>query len=131
AQREEEDLLWLTQEAKARGLRVAFEAMAWSTHINTLPKAWRLVENINEAALGLVVDAFHLFARRRTAADLANIPVEKIFLVQLSDLAVTPESDALSETARHRRLLPGEGNFPLSTLLGCLSEKGYNGPLGL
>uniref|UniRef100_UPI000551F78C sugar phosphate isomerase/epimerase family protein n=1 Tax=Erwinia oleae TaxID=796334 RepID=UPI000551F78C len=37
AQREEEDLLWLTQEAKARGLRVAFEAMAWSTHINTLP----------------------------------------------------------------------------------------------
>ena len=131
AAREEEDLSWLSREAAKRGVKIAFEAMAWSTHINTLPAAWRLVQKINQPNLGLVVDAFHIFVRNRTVADLAGIPVEKIFLVQLSDLAALPSQDQLVETARHQRLLPGQGNFPLYTLLNALHTLGYQGPLGL
>ncbi|WP_380177642.1 sugar phosphate isomerase/epimerase family protein [Kalamiella sp. sgz302252] len=131
ADREEEDIRWLAQEAGKRGLRVAFEAMAWSTHINTTDAAWRLVQRINEPNLGLVVDAFHIFARNRTIADLNGIPMEKIFLVQLSDLATLPSGSELMETARHHRLLPGQGNFPLYTLLDYLQAEGYSGPIGL
>lgn len=131
ASREEEDIRWLAREAGQRGLRVAFEAMAWSTHINTTAAAWKLVQRVDEPNLGLVVDAFHIFARNRTPADLVGIPMEKIFLVQLSDLATLPTPDNLAETARHQRLLPGQGNFPLYTLLNYLDAQGYNGPLGL
>lgn len=131
AERETDDLYWLSREAAKRDLRVAFEAMAWSTHINTTDAAWRCVEQINEPNLGLVIDAFHIFARNRTVADLAGIPMEKIFLVQLSDLLTRPESGDIKETARHHRLLPGEGNFPLQSLLNYLAENRYTGPLGL
>jgi 4-hydroxyphenylpyruvate dioxygenase len=131
AGREAEDLRWLAREAAARDLRIAFEAMAWSRHINNTAAAWGLVQQLNEPNLGLVVDAFHLFVLRRTVDDLAGIPMEKIFLVQLSDLQTLPDRQQLVDTARHRRLLPGEGNFPLDTLLDYLAEKGYRGPLGL
>lgn len=131
AERETDDLYWLSREAAKRDLRVAFEAMAWSTHINTTDAAWRCVEQINESNLGLVIDAFHIFARNRTVADLAGIPMEKIFLVQLSDLLTPPESGDVKEIARHHRLLPGEGNFPLHTLLDYLGVNCYTGPLGL
>lgn len=131
AEREEEDIRWLAQEAGKRGLRVAFEAMAWSTHINTTAAAWQLVQRVNEPNLGLVVDAFHIFVRNRTVADLNGIPMEKIFLVQLSDLATLPSGSELVDTARHHRLLPGQGNFPLYTLLDYLQTEGYGGPIGL
>ncbi|WP_428943262.1 sugar phosphate isomerase/epimerase family protein [Pantoea sp. FN060301] len=131
AEREEEDIRWLAQEAGKRGLRVAFEAMAWSTHINTTAAAWQLVQRVNEPNLGLVVDAFHIFVRNRTIADLHGIPMEKIFLVQLSDLATLPSANRVVDVARHQRLLPGLGNFPLYTLLDYLEAEGYDGPLGL
>ena len=131
AERETNDLYWLSREAAKRDLKVAFEAMAWSTHINTTDAAWRCVEQIDEPNLGLVVDAFHIFARNRTVADLAGIPMDKIFLVQLSDLLTLPESGEVKETARHHRLLPGEGNLPLHTLLDYLEVNRYQGPLGL
>lgn len=131
AGREEEDLRWLAREAGKRGLKVAFEAMAWSTHISNTAAAWKLVQKIDQPNLGLVVDAFHIFVRNRTVADLAGIPAEKIFLVQLSDLATLPTQDHLVDIARHQRLLPGQGNFPLYTLLNALDALGYQGPLGL
>ncbi len=131
AGREEEDLRWLAHEAGKRGLRIAYEAMAWSTHINTTCAAWQLIQRIDEPNLGLVIDAFHIFVLDRTVADLDGIPMEKIFLVQLSDLATKGDKEHLVDIARHKRLLPGEGNFPLHTLLDYLAEKGYSGPLGL
>lgn len=131
AEREEEDIRWLARQAGLRGLRVAFEAMAWSTHINTTAAAWQLVQKINEPNLGLVVDAFHIFVLNRTLDDLAGIPMERIFLVQLSDLATLPANDRLVDVARHQRLLPGEGHFPLHSLTHYLHQQGYAGPIGL
>ncbi|PLR33024.1 sugar phosphate isomerase/epimerase [Chimaeribacter californicus] len=131
AARVEEDLRWLAREAGRRGLRVAYEGMAWSTLINTTADAWNMVQQVNEPNLGLVIDAFHIFVRHRTLADLDGIPMDKIYLVQLSDLASDPTPDTLIDTARHHRLLPGQGNYPISALLQRLQAGGYRGPLGL
>lgn len=131
AERIEADLRWLVQQAADHGLRVAYEAMAWSQHINNTAQAWQLIQQIDAPNLGLVVDAFHIFVRQRTLADLAGIPAEKIFLVQLSDLHEQPDPQHLVETARHHRLLPGEGHYPLQALLAHLQQIGYEGPLGL
>lgn len=130
-ERVEEDLRWLTERAERRRLRVAYEAMAWSSKINTTADAWQLIKRIDAPNLGLVVDAFHIFVRRRSITDLAGIPAEKIYLVQLSDLAELPQDGKLVETARHHRLLPGEGQFPLTSLLDHLRAIDYRGPLGL
>ncbi|MBD8161311.1 sugar phosphate isomerase/epimerase family protein [Erwinia persicina] len=131
AERIDEDLRWLTRKAAEHDLRIAYEAMAWSRHVNNPAEAWRRVRQIDAANLGLVVDAFHLFVRQRTLADLAGIPAEKIFLVQLSDLDWQPDAHQLVDTARHQRLLPGEGHYPLRALLRYLQQIGYQGPLGL
>lgn len=130
-ERVEEDLRWLVGEAAKRGLRIAYEGMAWSTYINNTADAWKMVQRVNAPNLGLVIDAFHIFVRHRTAADLDGIPMEKIFLVQLSDLATDPAPENLIDTARHRRLLPGEGKFPIHTIIERLEEGGYRGPIGL
>jgi len=130
-ERIEEDLRWLARQAGQRGLRIAYEGMAWSTKINNTADAWKMVQRVNEPNLGLVVDAFHIFVRQRTVADLHGIPMDKIFLVQLSDLSEQPDPENLIDTARHRRLLPGQGKFPIHTLIEYLQEQGYTGPLGL
>ncbi|KAB7894762.1 TIM barrel protein [Rouxiella sp. S1S-2] len=131
ADRVEEDLRWLARQAASRGLRIAYEGMAWSTHINNTAAVWQMVQRINEPNLGLVVDAFHIFVGHRTVDDLNGIPMNKIFLVQLSDLAELPSAEHLVDTARHSRLLPGQGDFPLETLIKRLQEGGYSGPIGL
>lgn len=127
----EEDLRWLVQQAAQHNLRIAYEAMAWSQHINNTVAAWQLVKRINAPNLGLVVDAFHIFGLQRTLADLDGIPAGKIFLVQLSDLDIQPDAQRLKDIARHERLLPGEGDFPLRALLQHLRQIGYQGPIGL
>ncbi|MHC1479046.1 sugar phosphate isomerase/epimerase family protein [Frateuria aurantia] len=124
-----EDMRWLAREAGQRGLRIAHEGMAWSTVHSSLPAVWKVVQEVGEPNLGVVVDAFHIFARCRTAADLDGIPRDRIFLVQLSDLDTELNPGNLVEIARHHRLLPGEGSFPLASLLEKLSD--YHGPIGL
>lgn len=125
------DIKWLCQQASERGLRVAYEAMSWSTEIDQCDKAWQIIQQVDEENLGLVIDAFHIFALRRTLRDLKGIPVEKIFLVQLSDIEMPQDTDKLKQIARHQRMLPGEGNFPLTGLVVYLDELGYSGPIGL
>lgn len=131
AERVVDDMRWLAREAAARNLRVAYEGMAWSTINFTLPAAWACVQQVNEPNMGLVVDAFHMFARGRDASDLDGIPMDRIYLVQLSDLMEEIDLPNIIEIARHRRLLPGQGRFPISTILDRLKQSGYAGPIGL
>src|SRR5439155_25111027 len=65
AERVEEDLRWSARNAGQRGLRVAYEAIAWSIINHYTPDAWRTVQNVGEADLGMVIDAFHVFLRHR------------------------------------------------------------------
>jgi 4-hydroxyphenylpyruvate dioxygenase len=126
-----EDMRWLAREASARGLRVAHEGMAWSTINHSLPAVWDVVRQIGEPNLGVVIDTFHMFVRGRTTADLKSIPVDKIFLVQLSDLNHSVDLEHMANVARHHRLLPGRGHFPIRPLLHCLRGDGYAGPIGV
>jgi 4-hydroxyphenylpyruvate dioxygenase len=129
--RVEEDMRWLAGEAASRGLRVAYEGMAWSTYNSTIASAWDLVERLAEPNLGLVVDAFHLFMRGGTADDLAEVDPHRIYLVQLSDVDRRVGAEDLIAIARHRRLLPGDGDLPLGTVTRRLRAMGYAGPVGI
>jgi 4-hydroxyphenylpyruvate dioxygenase len=123
------DLHALGERAKARGLRVAFEALAWGRHINDYRDAWEVVRRAGHPAVGLVLDSFHILARNTDLSAVRAIPGDRIFLVQIAD-APFLQMDYLS-WSRHFRNLPGQGDFPLVAFMEALIATGYDGPLSL
>ncbi|KAE8547649.1 hypothetical protein EYB25_009442 [Talaromyces marneffei] len=92
----------------APGLRIAYEAVAWGSYVDTWQDSLRIVELVNRANFGVCLDSFHVVARLwgdimsesgkqetgqnvddalRQSLDEFGLacPLDKIFYVQLSD----------------------------------------------
>jgi len=119
----------LGERAAKRGLRVGFEALAWGRHINDYRDAWEVVRRADHAAIGLVLDTFHICARKTDLKPLQAIPSDRIFLVQLAD-APWLDMDVLS-WSRHFRCFPGQGDMPLVDFMKALMVTGYDGEFSL
>jgi len=119
----------LGERAAARGLRVAFEALAWGHHINDYRPSWEVVRRADHPAVGLVLDSFHVLARGSDLAPLRDIPKDRIFLVQLAD-APKLDMDYLS-WSRHYRCFPGQGELPIAAFMDALHATGFDGLLSL
>lgn len=124
-----EQLGALAELASGHGVRVAYEALAWGAHVSTYDHAWRIVEQVDHAALGVCLDSFHILSRGSSLDAIASIPGEKIFFCQLAD-APQMNLDVLS-WSRHYRLFPGEGSWDLADFVARLVRAGYQGPLSL
>ena len=68
------DFQQLGERAAKRGLRVAFEALAWGRHISDYRDAWEVVRRADHPAIGLVLDTFHTFARKTDLKPMRSIP---------------------------------------------------------
>jgi 4-hydroxyphenylpyruvate dioxygenase len=123
------DLAALGERAARHGMRVGFEALAWGRHINDYRDAWEVVRRADHAAIGLVLDSFHIFARRTDLKPIGAIPRDRVFLVQLADAPVL-DMDSLS-WSRHFRNFPGQGELPLLDFMAALQATGFDGPLSL
>lgn len=123
------DLRAMAERAARRGLRVGFEALSWGTHIRLWRHAWRIVQQADHPALGLIVDSFHTLALRDDPAGLADLPGDRIFFVQLAD-APLRDMDVLS-WSRHFRNFPGQGDLPVDGFVRAVLASGYAGPLSL
>jgi 4-hydroxyphenylpyruvate dioxygenase len=123
------DLAEMAERAQRRGLRVGYEALAWGRHVSRWRDAWEIVRRADHPALGLIVDSFHTLAINDDPADLAHVPAEKLFFVQLAD-APRLSMDALS-WSRHFRLFPGQGQLPVAGFVRAVLDAGYRGPLSL
>ncbi|MFI0465673.1 bifunctional sugar phosphate isomerase/epimerase/4-hydroxyphenylpyruvate dioxygenase family protein [Saccharopolyspora sp. 5N102] len=124
-----EQLRLLAERAAARGMRVAYEALAWGRFVNTYDHSWRIVRRADHPALGLCLDSFHVLSRGSDPALIRTIPGEKLFFLQLAD-APRLDMDVL-QWSRHHRLFPGQGSFDLPTFVGNVLSTGYAGPLSL
>ena len=124
-----EQLSAVADEAQARGLAVAYEALAWGTHVNDYIHAWQLVQRAAHPALGLCLDSFHILARGTRLDQIAAIPADKLFMLQLAD-APRLRMDQL-QWSRHFRCFPGQGAFDLESFLALVLAAGYEGPLSL
>jgi 4-hydroxyphenylpyruvate dioxygenase len=124
------DLAELGDLAHRRGLRIAFEALAWSRWTNTCEAAWRIARAANRANVGLVIDTFHVLVRKTPAHVIAAIPADRVFLVQVADAYMMPGIETI-ETARHHRVFPGEGDLDVAGLVRTLREAGYAGRYSL
>lgn len=115
--------------AAARGIRIAYEALAWGRFVDDYRHAWRIVQLADRPNLGTCLDSFHILSRGHDPAGIEQIDGDKIFFLQLAD-APALEMDVLS-WSRHHRLFPGEGAFPLTDFLAHVIRAGYTGPLSL
>ena len=122
-----EQLRELADRAGARGLRIAYEALAWGRHVNEYDHAWRIVDAAGHPALGTCLDSFHVLSRGTDLAAVAGI--DKVFYLQLAD-APHLAMDVL-QWSRHHRCFPGQGAFDVADFVGRVLATGYDGPLSL
>ncbi|SNR36387.1 4-hydroxyphenylpyruvate dioxygenase [Haloechinothrix alba] len=119
----------LAEHASRRGIRIAYEALAWGRYVDTWARSWDIVRRGDHPALGLCLDSFHVLSREPSPSGIAGIPGEKLFFLQLAD-APQLSMDVL-QWSRHHRLFPRQGAFDLPTFLRDVLDTGYSGPLSL
>lgn len=124
-----EQLRALAERAGERGLRVAYEALAWSRFVNTVDHAWRVVRRAGHPALGLCLDSFHALADDGALTGIRVIPGAKVFALQLAD--APPRHMDLAQWSTHHRLFPGQGSLDLATFARTVLDTGYTGPVSL
>lgn len=124
-----DDFAALGERAKARNIRIGFEALAWGRHVNDHRDAWEIVRRADHSNVGLILDSFHTLGRKIDPETIRSIPGDKIFFVQLAD---APQIDMdLFYWSRHFRNMPAEGDLPVVDFMRAVSATGYNGPLSL
>ena len=119
----------LGERAAKRGLRVAFEALAWGRHVNDYRDSWEVVRRADHKAVGLVLDNFHIQVRGTDLNPIRAIPKDRIFLVQIADAPLL-DMDYLS-WSRHYRCFPGQGDLALDQFMAALQATGFDGLLSL
>lgn len=119
----------LASRAERRGIRIAYEALAWGRHVRDYRHAWRIVRRADHPALGLCLDSFHVLSLTDDLAGIRVIPGSKVFHLQLADaprLTMDP-----AEWSLHHRQFPGLGSFDLTAFTAAVLGTGYDGPLSL
>ena len=119
----------LAERAAARGLKIAYEALAWGRHVREYQHSWEIVRAAGHPSLGVCLDSFHVLSRGSDPAGIRQVPGEKIFFLQLADAPVLA-MDVL-QWSRHYRCFPGQGGFDLPGFVEHVLAAGYRGPLSL
>ncbi|MFN3892199.1 MAG: bifunctional sugar phosphate isomerase/epimerase/4-hydroxyphenylpyruvate dioxygenase family protein [Beijerinckiaceae bacterium] len=123
------DLAELADLAAQRGYRIGYEALAWGRHVKDWMQAWDLVRRADRPNLGIVLDSFHICVRNNPIAPIADLPADRIALVQIADApAILMDPMSLS---RHHRCFPGQGEYPITDFVEAAIKAGYRGALSL
>jgi sugar phosphate isomerase/epimerase len=124
-----DELHQLAVQAEGVGTRVALEPLPFS-NIADFRLAAELVDAADHPAAGLAVDIWHLERGPSTLADLAEIPGEKVFVVELNDAPASQSTDLFHDTIHHR-VLCGAGTFDVTGFVDTLQRIGFAGPWGV
>ena len=119
----------LAEQAADAGTRVALEVLPFS-NIADFTQAAELIKAADHPAAGLCVDIWHVERGPSTPADLASLPPEMVFAVELNDAPGERVGDLFSDTIRNR--VPcGEGSFDVEGFIRTLQGSGFTGPWGV
>jgi len=99
------------------GLSADLEFMPW-TAVPDLATARRIVEQVDKAKAGVLVDALHFDRSGSSIGDIAKIPTGRLHYWQLCDgPAERPATtEEMMLAARTERMFPGEGGIDLVAL---------------
>jgi sugar phosphate isomerase/epimerase len=104
--------------------KVAFEPQPMSA-LQTPKDAFRLIEAAGHDAGGVILDIWHVQRSGSALESLRQIPVNKIFAVELNDAASEVVGTLAEDTANNRRFC-GEGDFDVRGFIKTLRAQGYD-----
>jgi sugar phosphate isomerase/epimerase len=108
-------------------VRLALEFRGKATFCASLDTALALVTQCGEPNVGINFDVFHYYTGPSKFEDLRLLTPETLAFVQISDLAGVPRELATDAD----RILPGDGDFQLESLLAQFRSLGYDGWVSL
>ena len=120
----------LADRAAERGLRLAYEALAWGRHVDTWEASWDVVRRADHPALGLCLDSFHVLSRGvRPGRDRGRSPARS----SSSSSSPTPRCSRWTccSGAATTGSSPARAAFDLPRFLAAVLAAGYAGPLSL
>jgi sugar phosphate isomerase/epimerase len=108
-------------------VRLGLEFRGSGSFCSSLSTALALVAQCGEPNVGINFDVFHYYTGPSKLEDIDQLSRENLDFVQLSDLTGVPR-----ELARDSdRILPGDGEFQLTSILERLRAIGYDGYVSL
>ena len=109
--------------AAQHGVRLAVEFQARNTFLNNLETTASFVQSVGHPAVGICFDVFHYYAGPSKFEDLRFLTPANLFHVQFCDIADTPREMATDAD----RILPGDGDFELESIVARFRQIGYTG----
>jgi sugar phosphate isomerase/epimerase len=108
------------------GLRLAIEFNSQHDVLNKLSVLRELLEGANKPNCGYLIDAYHFTRSGAGGRGFEDVPADRIFCFQYSDLSPNPVTGVRRPTDR---LAPGKGVVKWREIFGLLAEKSYTGYL--
>jgi len=109
--------------AENHNVGLAFEFLGQTDcSVQTLDLDKKIIEKVNRANVGLVIDTFHFYAGSSTLEAIETLDPEKLFIFHINDAEDLPKTDL---TDAHR-LYPGEGILPIREIKEKFDKIGYN-----
>jgi len=108
------------------GLKLAIEFNSQHDVLNSLAVLTTLIEGANKPNCGYLIDAYHFTRSGAGGRGFENVPGDKIYCFQYSDVSPNPVTGVRRPTDR---LAPGKGIVKWREVLALLYEKGYTGYL--
>ena len=122
-----EGLVRAAQWGEAFGIKVALEFHCRARVVNNLQTAAMMIRAAAQPHLSLCLDLFHFWNGPSKESDLELLREIPMGLVQASDVSGIPRELA----SDGQRILPGEGDIPLKSLLEKIGQAGYKGPVSV
>ena len=118
----------LCDDAARAGTKVSLEMVPFSV-VKDLPTALAIVAGAGRANGGLILDFWHLDRAGVTPGDIAALPPERLFGVELCDAPREVEGTMLEDTWKRRRFC-GDGDVDIGGYLAAIEALGFAGPFG-
>ena len=112
----------MAEVAGPREVRIALEFQRQNTFVNNLQTAAALVGECGSPHVGICLDLFHFGVGCSQVTDLGYLTKDNLFHVQLSDVADVARELAVDGD----RILPGEGDLPVTAVIEHLTAIGYD-----
>ncbi len=107
-------------------LKLAIEFNSQHDVLNSLAVLTELIEGAGKPNCGYLIDAYHCTRSGAGGRGFENVPADKIYCFQYSDVSPNPVTGVRRPTDR---LAPGKGIVKWRQILGLLAEKKYTGYL--
>jgi sugar phosphate isomerase/epimerase len=112
--------------AAEHGLQLGIEFNSQHDTLNRLEVLHELIAGAGKPNCGYLIDAYHFTRSGAGGRGFEDVPGDRIFCFQYSDLSPNPVTGMRRPTDR---LPPGKGIIKWREMLGLLAEKGYTGYL--